>query len=359
MRPLPVAVAIFAAGAVILAVGPLNRSPARRPVARPTRTLSLSVAPAISALGRALRRAAGRSPDARADRRAGLASLVLVGAFGIGPFPAGALAAAGALTSWWRRARASREVVDERAVVDAVPDLVDLLRLTTGAGLTLPAALPVVSRWAPPTLGGSLQVVRHQLDLGAPTADAVADAARLWGDAGRPLAHALADHLRHGTPLAPALDRVAIDARARRRRQAEARARRLPVLLLFPLVLCTLPAFGLLTVAPIVAGTLRSLDEGRLEASASHPPRSTEAPCQPSIPSPVTSSTTSGTVSLSSSGGHAVTSCPSPPPAGRLASPLPSTHSSSSAPPPSPSCSSRGPVSPAASARCSTPSSTP
>ena len=36
-------------------------------------------------------------------------------------------------------------------------------------------------------------------------------------------------------------------------------ARRLPVHLLFPLVLCTLPAFGLLTVAPLLAGGLRSL----------------------------------------------------------------------------------------------------
>ena len=39
--------------------------------------------------------------------------------------------------------------------------------------------------------------------------------------------------------------------------------------LLFPLVLCTLPAFGLLTVAPLVAGTFDSLRGGHLEAPAS------------------------------------------------------------------------------------------
>jgi hypothetical protein len=32
-----------------------------------------------------------------------------------------------------------------------------------------------------------------------------------------------------------------------------------PVTLLFPLVFCTLPAFALLTVAPLLAGGLRSL----------------------------------------------------------------------------------------------------
>ena len=36
-------------------------------------------------------------------------------------------------------------------------------------------------------------------------------------------------------------------------------ARRVPVQLLFPLVACVLPAFALLTVVPLLAGTLRTL----------------------------------------------------------------------------------------------------
>ena len=42
-------------------------------------------------------------------------------------------------------------------------------------------------------------------------------------------------------------------------RRAASSARRVPVTLLFPLVFCTLPAFALLTVAPLLAGGLRSL----------------------------------------------------------------------------------------------------
>jgi hypothetical protein len=44
-----------------------------------------------------------------------------------------------------------------------------------------------------------------------------------------------------------------------RRRRAEEDARRLPVQLLFPLVLCVLPAFGLLAVVPLLLASLQSL----------------------------------------------------------------------------------------------------
>ncbi|MDP9387533.1 MAG: hypothetical protein M3Q48_06280, partial [Actinomycetota bacterium] len=57
----------------------------------------------------------------------------------------------------------------------------------------------------------------------------------------------------------PALERLAAEVRRQRLRQAEEAARRVPVLLLFPLVLCVLPAFALLTVAPLIAGALREL----------------------------------------------------------------------------------------------------
>ena len=55
-----------------------------------------------------------------------------------------------------------------------------------------------------------------------------------------------------------AFGRTAIGRLARQIRAEEA-ARRVPVRLLFPLVLCVLPAFALLTVAPLLAGALRSL----------------------------------------------------------------------------------------------------
>ena len=74
-----------------------------------------------------------------------------------------------------------------------------------------------------------------------------------------PLASALRGAARYGAPLGASLERVAVDARILRRRRAEEDARRLPVQLLFPLVLCVLPAFGLLAVVPLLLASLRSL----------------------------------------------------------------------------------------------------
>jgi tight adherence protein C len=75
----------------------------------------------------------------------------------------------------------------------------------------------------------------------------------------RPLVDVLLASERYGVPLGERLDRVAHDARLERRRRGEERARRVPVLLLFPLVLCVLPAFAFLTVVPLLVGSLPDL----------------------------------------------------------------------------------------------------
>ncbi|HEY4378606.1 MAG TPA: type II secretion system F family protein, partial [Acidimicrobiales bacterium] len=95
--------------------------------------------------------------------------------------------------------------------------------------------------------------------LGEPVAVALESVAADLGPALQPLVRALDASDRYGAPLVPALDRLAGEARIARRRRAEEAARRLPVSLLFPLVCCSLPAFGLLTVVPLLVSALRSL----------------------------------------------------------------------------------------------------
>ena len=75
-------------------------------------------------------------------------------------------------------------------------------------------------------------------------------------DAAR-IAAMLALAQRFGTPLAQALAVQSASLRAERRRAAEARARRLPVLILFPLTLCVLPSLLILFLGPPLLSFLR------------------------------------------------------------------------------------------------------
>jgi tight adherence protein C len=145
------------------------------------------------------------------------------------------------------------------AVIDQLPDIVDLVRLTTDAGLPVSGAITALGDRPGGPLGAALASTTRLLDRGASTGEALAGLLDAGGPAARPLVDALADHDRYGTPLGPVLDRVAFDSRLRRRRAAEEAARRLPVTLLFPLVLTTLPAFALLTVVPLLVGSFSSL----------------------------------------------------------------------------------------------------
>lgn len=147
------------------------------------------------------------------------------------------------------------------AVVAAVPDLVDLFAVAIGAGLNVRLAVEAVARRAPAgAVTDELRRVAEAAAAGARLADALEQVpSRLGVDDIRPLVAALVDAERYGSALGPSLDRLAEESRRCRQRRAEEVARRVPVKLLFPLVTCVLPAFGLLTVAPLIAGGLRAL----------------------------------------------------------------------------------------------------
>lgn len=156
-----------------------------------------------------------------------------------------------------------RAGADRRRRLDAlrreVPDVVDLLLVATASGLNLPLAVGAVGERGPPVLGAAFAGAADEVDRGARMADALEAALAPLGDPVRPLAVALVGTARYGTAIGPALDRLSVESRQLRRRQAEEAARRVPVKLLFPLVLLVLPAFVLLTLVPLLAGALRSL----------------------------------------------------------------------------------------------------
>jgi tight adherence protein C len=138
-------------------------------------------------------------------------------------------------------------------------DVIDLFALAIASGLNLRLAVVAVASRAPPSWVVPLGAVVSRIERGIGVADALDQVPDMTGEHAHPLVSALVSSERYGTALLPALDRLAGEARLDRRRRAEETARRLPVKLLFPLVLCILPAFGALTVAPLLAGALGSL----------------------------------------------------------------------------------------------------
>jgi tight adherence protein C len=190
-------------------------------------------------------------------RRLGLA--VLAGAAVLPAVPMAAPPAA--LLAWAAPAVAARRSERRRlaAIAADLPDVVDLLALGVGSGLTVHLAVARVAARASGPLAGELRRVLDEVGLGRRLADALDDLPARAGEDVRPLVGALVASERYGAPLVAGLERLADEVRRDRRRRAEEAARKVPVKLLFPLVTCTLPAFGLLTVAPLVASAIRSL----------------------------------------------------------------------------------------------------
>jgi tight adherence protein C len=147
-----------------------------------------------------------------------------------------------------------------RRITAAVPEALDLVALAVGAGLSPRLALDRATVFVAGPLGEELRRARREVALGLPWERALRAMAERTEDraVGR-LAATLARGRRLGTPLVGPLRTLAIEVRAEDRARAEEEARRAPVVMLFPLVLCVLPAFVVAAVVPAVVVAIRGL----------------------------------------------------------------------------------------------------
>lgn len=146
-----------------------------------------------------------------------------------------------------------------RLIARAYPDALDAIVLAVRAGHLPAAALQAAAPHSPPPIADAFAAVVARTQAGERFADALTTLPARLGPLAAPLADSLAAADRDGLPLAPVLDRLADEARQRRRRQADALARELPIRMSMPLVLCTLPAFVLLAIVPLLLAALSSL----------------------------------------------------------------------------------------------------
>lgn len=253
-----VALALACGAAQVVLVLAMRRDTERLSALKPAdaRAAARQVVFSFERLGRAILRTA-------AGRRGRTADIEPVTAIAVGaaavfaacllPFGPLVAVAGGLAGSTWPRLFARRASKARRvALVNDLPEVVDLLALALGAGLNVPLAVDAVGRRGTGPLAAEMALAAEATRRGQRVADALDEIAARCGDQVRPLTSLLASGERYGVPLGESLDRLAFDVRGARRRQAEEVARRLPVKMLFPLVVCILPAFALLTLGPLL-----------------------------------------------------------------------------------------------------------
>jgi Flp pilus assembly protein TadB len=183
-----------------------------------------------------------------------LGAMVFVG----GPpgIPVGLVAGA---ACWWVTGRMEPPAVRRRRerLVAAVPHAVDLMAACLSVGLSPAAAVEQVAQAVDPPLAEELAAVCARLRLGV-------DPVAVWRDlAGHPqlgaLGRTLARAVESGASVADAMLRLSGDLRGRARAEVEGRARAVGVKAALPLGACLLPAFVLVGVVPLVAGSVSVL----------------------------------------------------------------------------------------------------
>ncbi len=138
-----------------------------------------------------------------------------------------------------------------RLVDGELPLLGDLVALGLTGGASFAGAMADAARHLRSPLAAEVREIlrRSHRNGSAMVLEGGSGAAgRLYRLAGRALVT--------GAPLAAAVEAFSDELREERRAKRLAEARRLPVLLMFPLALLLLPGFVLLTVAPAVVGAL-------------------------------------------------------------------------------------------------------
>jgi tight adherence protein C len=141
----------------------------------------------------------------------------------------------------------------QREIERALPDMLDQMVISVEAGLGLESALSRVARTNDNPLADELTRTLRDMRLGAARGEALrALLERVDVPDLRLFVRALIQADRSGVAVASVCRVQAEEARVKRRQRAEERAMRMPVKLVFPLVLCILPSLFIVVLGPAV-----------------------------------------------------------------------------------------------------------
>jgi tight adherence protein C len=151
----------------------------------------------------------------------------------------------------------------QTAIQNGLPDALDLIVVCVEAGSSLDQAIVRASEEleiALPALAQELRTVTSEIRAGKPRLEAFNSLARRTGvEDVRALVAMLTQTDRFGTSIAQSLRTHAATSRTKRRQNAEERAAKVGVKLVFPLALCLVPALYVVCLGPVVIRILRAL----------------------------------------------------------------------------------------------------
>jgi tight adherence protein C len=134
-----------------------------------------------------------------------------------------------------------------------LPELIDLLVVTVEAGLGFSGSLRVSAERFHGALGQELRLTMQEMNMGLSTEEALRNLlARCETPAMRSFVRSIIQGETLGVSIGQIMRNLAVEMRKRRRGQAEERAHRAPIKILFPLIFLIFPAMFVILLAPAV-----------------------------------------------------------------------------------------------------------
>ena len=148
----------------------------------------------------------------------------------------------------------------QTAIQADAADTIDQLTICVEAGLGFDAALARVATTTDGPLTDELRHTISDIQAGVPRPQALralSDRAQIIEI--RQLVSALLQAQKHGVPMAETLRIQSAEMRLKRKQRTEEKAAKLTVKMLFPIIVCFLPVFMIISVVPALISVFRSL----------------------------------------------------------------------------------------------------
>jgi tight adherence protein C len=150
----------------------------------------------------------------------------------------------------------------QKAIIRSLPDAMDLLVTCVEAGMAVDAAFSMVTEKTEGPLAETFAEYLRQVALGRPRRESLIYVAQRTGVEDMiEMANAIGQGEDLGTTIGDVLRLQSEDLRAVRRQRAQEAAQRAPVLMTIPLVLCFVPAMGLVVIVPSILNLINFVGE--------------------------------------------------------------------------------------------------